>query len=106
MCRRSGELGNGLGCRFLFMLRRPLGDRRGRPLGASDKGGASPWLGLAVVGLAFAFIAWREHREARYLVPRLSRARSRKRSARLRAQGYSVRELPSGDVLRSKVPTR
>lgn len=67
---------------------------------------APAWVGLAVVGLAFAFIAYREHREARYLAPRLSPGKSRERSVKLRAQGYRVRELPSGEVLRSKVPLR
>ena len=75
-------------------------------LGAPAESSVPAWVGLAVVGLAFAFICFRERREARYLAPRLSPARSRKRSAKLRAQGYRVRELPSGDVLRSKVPVR
>ena len=75
-------------------------------LGAPAETSAPAWVGLAVVALAFAFIAYREHREARYLAPRLSLAASRKRVAKLRKAGYRVRVMPSGIVLRSKVPVR
>lgn len=56
---------------------------------------------LVAVAVALGFIAWREHREARYLAPAMTPAASRKRVKRLRKAGYAV-AVDHGVVLRSR----
>ena len=57
------------------------------------------------VAAALGFIAWREHREARYLAPVMTPAASRRRVKRLRKAGYAV-TVADGVVLRSRQPVR
>lgn len=56
---------------------------------------------LLAVAAALGFIAYREHREARYLAPAMPAAASRKRVKRLRKAGYAV-AVDHGVVLRSR----